>query len=98
MVNKVEAARGFGASSFSWNLYLGPGGGKYEQLQLSARKLKTIFIFQNDNDPINKKMTSPEVLEWPSHSPDLNLMPTLEGDLKTAVIWMLWQKESSNIT
>ena len=84
-------------------------GAKYRQileenLLQSAKDLRLgrRFTFQQDNDPNhiakatwerlkNKKVN---VLEWPSQSPDLNLIENLWQDLKIAV----HQRSPSNLT
>ena len=84
-------------------------GAKYseildENLLQSAQDLRLgrRFTFQQDNNPKHTAKTMQEwlrdmslnVLEWPSQSPDLNLIKNLWRDLKIAV----QQRSPSNLT
>ncbi len=55
-------------------------------------KLKRTWVMQQDNDPKHTSKSTSEwlkkknkVLEWPSQSPDLNLIEILRHDLKQSI-------------
>ena len=81
-------------------------GAKYREILdenlLRTSDLGLSFTFQQDNDTKHTAKTTQEwlrdksmnVIEWPSHSPDLNLIEHLWRDLKIAV----QRRSPSNLT